>query len=269
MKVTTLGPEGTFSHEAVLSYDKNAEIIFVDTLGDVFEAIETGRVDYGIVPVENSIEGSVRPVLDLLREYNLKIKKEMSLPINHYLCSLGELEDITEVYSHPQALAQCRKFLNNLNITRQEKTDSTSRAAQLVSKSKDNKKAAICTKTAAELYSLKTLAEEIQDENSNETVFILLSTTDSEEPTGNDKTSLSFQVKNEPGSLYEVLKILNDNNINMTKIESRPNKRVLGEYIFFVDVDGHRKDEKINETLEVMSNAVQDFKIFGSYPKKR
>lgn len=267
MKICALGPAGTFSHEASLKFDRNAEIVFVNSVWNVFEMLEQGKVDYGIVPVENSIEGGVGITLDALMEFDQKIMKEIVLPVRHFLCGLGTVKEVEEVYSHPQALAQCRKFLNSINV-KTVQTSSTASAAEEIAKTKDGKKACICSRLAAELYGLKVMKEDIQDEKNNVTRFFVINKTDSE-PTGNDKTSLAaYPHENRPGLLWEILGVIAKRKINLTRIESRPSKNKLGEYIFFIDIEGHRKDKLIKEALQELKENIKIVKVFGSYPKE-
>jgi prephenate dehydratase len=265
MKIALLGPEGTFSHEVALKLNKSAKMVFVDSIWDVFEELEKGKVECGIVPVENSIEGGVGITLDALMEFDQKVKKEIILPVRHCLCGFGTLREVKEVYSHPQALSQCRKFLNSIKA-KTFQTTSTSMAASEVARMKDRKKACICSKLAAKIYGLKIIREDVQDEKNNMTRFFLLQKTDSE-PSGNDKTSLAvYPEEDRPGLLHEILGVFAKRKINLTRIESRPSKRRLGEYIFFIDVNGHGEDKEIKEALEELRKKVKNVKVFGSYP---
>jgi len=223
-------------------------------------------VDIGVVPIENSIEGPVGVTLDLLvHNYDLKIKREVIIPISHNLLINPDavIADIKFVYSHIQALSQCRNFTEKLNVV-VNATPSTSAAAEMI-KGKKNK-AAIGTKRAAVIYGLKVAASDIQDYKNNVTRFVVLAKKD-HEPTGNDKTSIIFSImEDKPGGLYEILGIFADNDINLTKIESRPSKEKLGSYIFFVDFQGHRTDEQIGYILNIIRSKVGYIKVLGSYP---
>lgn len=266
MKICVLGPAGTFSHEAALKFNKNAEIVFVNSVWEVFETLEGKKADYGIVPVENSIEGAVGITLDALMEFEQKIKKEIIIPIRHFLCGSGKLEEIKEVCSHPQALGQCRKFLHELKV-KTVQASSTATAAEEVSKLKDNSKACICTELAAKLYNLEIIKSDIQDKNNNVTRFFVINKTDSEK-TGNDKTSIAvYPQEDRPKLLWEILDVFAKRKINLTRIESRPSKIKLGEYIFFIDIEGHRKDNLIKEALQELKENIKIVKVFGSYPK--
>lgn len=270
MKLAVLGPAGTFSHEAALKYDRNAEVIFVNSIWDVFEFVEQKKADSGIVPVENSIEGGVGITLDALIKTDKKIKQEIIIPIRHCLCGFGEIEEIKEVYSHTQALGQCRNFLRLLNDKMPVKTfqtSSTAAAAEEIARLKDRKKACLCSMLAAGMYGLKIIKENIHDEKNNMTRFFVINHADAE-PSGNDKTSfVVFPQEDRPGRLYDILGMFSKRNINLTRLESRPSKKKLGEYIFFIDIEGHRKDKLINEALQELEQRTERIKIFGSYPK--
>ncbi len=266
MKLAVLGPAGTFSHEAALKYDKNAETIFVNSIWDVFEMVEQGKADSGIVPVENSIEGGVGITLDALVETDKKIKHEIIIPIRHCLCGFGEIGEIKELHSHAQALGQCRNFLHSLNL-KTFQTSSTAAAAEEIVKLNDRKKACICSRLAAEIYGLKIIKENVQDEENNMTRFFVINSIDAE-PTGNDKTSIVvFPQEDKPGLLYDILGVFSKRNINLTRLESWPSKKKLGEYIFFIDIEGHRKDKLINAALQELEKDITKIKVFGSYPK--
>jgi len=268
MKLAVLGPAGTFSHEAALKYDRSAEMIFVNSIWDIFELVEQKKADSGIVPVENSIEGGVGITLDALIETDEKIKQEIVIPIRHCLCGFGEINEIKEVYSHTQALGQCRNFLHSMNGKTPIKTfqtSSTAAAAEEVARLKDRKKACLCSRLAAELYGLKIIREDVHDEKNNMTRFFVINHADAE-PSGNDRTSLVvFPQKDRPGLLYEILGVFSKRKINLTKLESRPSRKKLGEYIFFIDIEGNRKDKLINEALQELKGIRK--KVFGSYPK--
>ncbi len=270
MRIAALGPAGTFSHEAALKYDGSAEMIFVNSIWDVFELVEQKKADSGIVPVENSIEGGVGITLDALIETDEKIKQEIIIPIRHCLCGFGDIGEIEEVRSHTQALGQCRNFLHSLNKETPVKTfqsSSTAAAAEETARLKDRKKACLCSKLAAELYGLKIIKEDVHDEKNNMTRFFAINHEDAK-PSGSDKTSFAaFPQSDRPGLLYEILEIFSKRKINLTKLESRPSKKKLGEYIFFIDVDGHRKDKLINEALQELEQRAKKTKVFGSYPK--
>jgi prephenate dehydratase len=259
-----LGPNGTFTEEAASLIGD--ELLAFDSILDVLDAVETDGVDMGVVPIENSIEGPVGVTLDLLvHNYDLKIKREIIIPISHNLLinPNTHISDIKFVYSHIQALSQCRNFTEELEVV-VNATPSTSAAAEMVKGKKNT--AAIGTKRAAEIYGLKIIASDIQDYKNNVTRFVVLSKKD-HEPTGKDKTSIIFSImEDKPGGLYEILGIFADYSINLTKIESRPSKEKLGRYIFFVDFNGHRTDEQIGYILNIIRSKVGYMKVLGSYP---
>ena len=263
-KVAFLGPEGTFSHEAASLVSEN--LVSYCSIQSVMRAVESGECVCGIVPIENSIEGPVSLTLDsLIHNFNLKIKNEIVIPINHHLLAATEMrvEDVKNVYSHSQALGQCQPYLERHGITAHY-TLSTAAAAKRVAETKQD--AAIGTLKAAELYGLQVIDTNIQENFNNQTRFVVLDNEDSPK-TGNDKTSISFSLfEDKPGGLYELLGLFAENNINLTKIESRPSKEGLGHYIFFIDMEGHRLDEDIKEILNDLKDNTSFFKVLGSYP---
>ena len=243
------------------------ELVPYCTIPAVMESIINDECDLGIVPIENSIEGPVGITLDsLANQYDLKIYKEIIIPINQNLIvNPGtKMEDIVDVYSHAQALAQCREFVNKYKIQPHYEI-STARAAKNIIG--DKSKAAIGNAKTVELYGLEILKANIQDTDNNETRFVVLSK-DDHEPTGQDKTSIIFSIyEDRPGSLYKILGIFEKDNINLTKIESRPSKKGLGKYLFFVDFYGHKDDEVIKNILNEIENNTYFFKVLGSYPE--
>jgi len=250
---------------------EQAELIPFSSMPALVSAVETGLADRAILPIENSLEGTVSTTVDLLiHETDLKICAELILPVRHFLLAHPgtRLDEIRVVLSHPQALAQCRRFLERcLPQAEQVAALSTAAAVAEVMRGEDRSRAAIGTLRAAELYGAAVLARDIQDQKSNATRFVVLAHEDAE-PTGVDRTSLCFTVKrNVPGALVEVLNELAVAQIQMTKVESRPMKSVLGEYVFLVDIEGHRKDPQIAAALQRMAEKAADLKIFGSYPR--
>lgn len=237
------------------------------TIPAVLESVEGGETEFGVVPIENSIEGPVGITVDsLAHDFDLKINKEIVIPISQNLVvNPGvKMEDIEDVYSHSQGIAQCRKFIRQHNI-QPHYSVSTARASKDIIGYKH--KAAIANKMAAELYGLEILESNIQDVDNNETRFVVVSKKD-HEPTGNDKTSIVFSIyEDKPGGLYNILGIFQRNNINLTKIESRPSKQGLGKYRFFVDFNGHKNDELVQDILSDIREHTYFFKVLGSYPK--
>ena len=263
-KVAFLGPQGTFSHEAASLVSDN--LISYCSIQQVMGAVERGECVCGIVPIENSIEGPVSLTLDsLIHNFDLKIKNEIVIPINHNLLAAKEMtvDEVENVYSHSQALGQCQPYLERHGITAHY-TLSTAAAAKRVAETGED--AAIGTLKAAELYGLKVIDTNIQENFNNETRFVVLDNDDSP-ITGNDKTSISFSLfEDKPGGLYELLALFAENDVNLTKIESRPSKEGLGHYIFFIDLEGHRLDDDIANILKHLEDNTSFFKILGSYP---
>jgi chorismate mutase/prephenate dehydratase len=267
IKVAYLGPEATFSHIAALNYfGTSAELVPVETIVDVFEEVSSERVNFGVVPIENSIEGVVATTLDAIYEYGLKVCGEIYESISHHLMNqTGKIEDIKKVLSHPQAIAQCRKWLRKkLPSVPVETVPSTALAAKWAAV--DENVGAIASLVAAKLYHLQIVAKNIEDIKGNSTRFWIIGKTEVE-PTGNDKTSLLFSVADRPGALFDVLKCFAVRKINLTKIESRPSKDEPWKYVFFLDCEGHIKDEKIQSCLEEMQNYCLQVIWLGSYPR--
>ncbi len=233
------------------------------------ESVVNNETIYGVVPIENSIEGPVGITLDsLAHKYDLKIFKEIIIPINQNLIvNPGTaMEDIEDVYSHAQAISQCREFISK-NKIQPHYAVSTARAAKDIIG--DATKAAIGNSKTADLYNLEILKSNIQDMDNNETRFVVLSKED-HDFTGEDKTSIIFSIyEDRPGSLYEILGIFQKNNINLTKIESRPSKKGLGKYLFFVDFEGHKNEDVVKDILEEISQKTYFLKVLGSYPQFR
>lgn len=269
--IAYLGPPGTFSEEAAISYQSDAELIPFSSISQVVSAVDKGVVGEGIVPIENSIEGSVTDTLDLLiHEVNLLLKTELVLSIEHHLLSQKEvnLSDIQMIFSHPQVISQCRKFLErSLPQAKVTPALSTAAAVEQMMSYPEEKVGAIGTQRAANLYGAHTLLRCIQDYPQNLTRFVVVAKED-HTWTGNDKTSLCFSFSEDcPGLLYGVLQEFAQKNINLTKIESRPSKESLGRYIFLVDLEGHREEEVIAQVLRKVKLRSSQFKILGSYPR--
>ncbi len=267
IKVAYLGPEATFSHIAALNYfGTSAELIPVETIVDIFEEVSSERVSFGVVPIENSIEGVVATTLDAIYEYGLKACGEIYESISHHLMNqTGRIEDIKKIISHPQAIAQCRKWLRKkLPSVPVETVSSTALAAKWAAV--DESVGAIASLVAAKLYHLQIVAKNIEDIKGNSTRFWIIGKTEVP-PTGNDKTSLLFSVADRPGALFDVLKCFAERKINLTKIESRPSKDEPWKYVFFLDCEGHIKDEIIKSCLEEMQNYCLQVIWLGSYPR--
>mgnify|MGYP001030536932 CR=1 FL=1 len=269
IRVAFLGPRGTFCEQAARDHFHDAKLVLEErpSIADIFRSVRVHEADHGVVPIENSNEGSVVATLDLLNKSDLMISGEVILRIKHNLIVRPDmdLDDIVEVASHSQALAQCRRYIEeNLPNVRQVETRSTAAAVKLASES--DGVAAIATELAAELYGMKILASEIEDNPENHTRFFVLGRED-REPTGKDRTSVLFSVEHRPGSLHEALGALSSRMINLSKIESRPARGKPWEYIFFCDFEGHRMDEKCHEALEELQQKTINLKVLGSYPR--
>jgi len=269
MKVAFLGPKATFSHLATMQhFGLSAELVPQKSIPAVFEEVEKGHAKYGVVPVENSTEGVVSYTLDMFMESELKINAEVMLEVHHDLLSrTGRLEDIKKVYSHPQPIAQCRKWLEeNLPNVPLVDVASTAVAAQIVSE--DYTSAAIASELAATMYDLKVVRKRIEDQVNNFTRFLIISKKMSEK-SGDDKTSLMFAVKDEVGILYRMLEPFAKRGINLSKIESRPMKKKAWEYVFFLDLLGHLTDPVIETAVQELKQCCQFVKILGSYPRAK
>lgn len=267
MKVAFLGPKATFSHLATMQhFGLSAELVPLKTIPAVFEEVEKGKAYYGVVPVENSTEGVVSHTLDMFVDSGLTITAEIMLEVHHDLLSrTGRLEDVKKVYSHQQPLAQCRKWLDeNLPGVPLVDVSSTATAAQIVSD--DYAAAAIASELAASLYDLKVVRSRIEDQVNNFTRFLVISRNPAER-SGNDKTSVLFSVKDEPGILCRMLEPFAKRGINLSKIESRPFKKKAWEYIFYLDLFGHSSDPDVAVALQDLKECCQFIKILGSYPR--
>ena len=268
-RLAYLGPTGTYTEQAALNYDPDATLVSCASIPAVADEVISRRSDEGVVPIENSLEGSVTFTLDvLIHESSLFIKHEIVVPIRHTLVVKPgtTLEEIETVYSHPQALAQCRAFLTKrLPAVALIASLSTSAAVQEMQEAK-TVSGAIANQRAAKVYQAEILAEDVQDDANNATRFVVLAPSD-HPPTGSDKTSICFEFDHDAqGILYNVLGEFADRKINLAKIESRPTRRGLGRYIFLVDLEGHREDRVMEEALDGVRSQVSMLRIFGSYP---
>ncbi|MCS7214741.1 MAG: prephenate dehydratase [Thermodesulfovibrio sp.] len=265
-KISYLGPEGTFTHLAAIKYFGSfAQFEPEDNIKNIFECVEKGLTKFGVVPIENSNEGTVTYTLDMFMQYEVKIAGEIIIPITHNLLSLtGQKEKIKKIYSHPHARAQCREWLRK-NMPEIPVYDVASTAEAARQASLDEEVAAIASDFAANIYGLKFIAKHIEDYKNNFTRFFILGKTFPGK-TGSDKTSIMFSLQDKPGALYNALKPFKDSGINLTKIESRPAKMRKWEYIFFVDFIGHIEDEVVKSTLEDVKNQCIELVHLGSYP---
>ena len=266
-KVAYLGPEGSFSNQAAFrKFGASSEFVPVSSFEDVFEAVYGKRVDFGIVPVENSIEGSVGDVLDMLVEWDLSISAECFERIEHFLLSIGgDISEIKTVASHPQALGQCRKWIAaNLYGVALVETPSTAAAAKMAAR--DKNVAAIASEFSGSIYNLKTIQNHIEDSPRNTTRFVVMGR-ENPPPSGEDKTSIAFSVNDEPGALHRTFFLpFSESGINLTKIESRPLRDRHWEYVFFADFSGHREDKAVRDALEKVEASCVFLKVLGSYP---
>lgn len=264
--VAYLGPEATFTHLAGVNYfGHSAEYYAMESIDDIFAHVEKGRADYGIVPVENSIEGAVFSTLDSFMKYNVKICGEVRLGITHNLvCRSGDIEDIQTVASHAQPLAQCRNWLRkNMPSIPTLPVFSTGAAAQMASNNPNI--GAIASSLAIKTYELQVVVRGIEDYSGNTTRFLVIGKR-SPSPSGADRTSLLLGLLDKPGALNQILTILSRKNVNLAKIESRPVKGKLWEYQFFIDMLGHIEEETIKEGCEQLRQHCSYFEWLGSYP---
>ena len=265
--VSFMGPAGTFSHVAARTAYPAATHVEAPTIASVIEAVASGSVAFGVVPIENSTEGSVTPTLDALLEGSVQIRGELVIDIA--LCLLARHADRTRfrrVASNPQPLAQCRHWLaRELPGVEPWPTVSTVVAAREALA--DDSVAAVASKLAAELHGLVVVAENIQDRPENATRFIVVAQTDANEPSGSDKTTLVFTTRHERGALRRALEVFDDAGINLTRIESRPALGKRWEYVFFTDFEGHGRDQAVSTALERLQGVCGSVRVLGSYPR--
>ncbi len=265
--VAFLGPSGTFTEEAAHKHFGNSiRTQAADSIDDVFREVESDHADYGVVPIENSTQGIVNSTLDMFLESVLKIVGEVELHVRQHLMSkAADLSEVKTLYAHQQSMAQCKRWLGaNLPEVAQVPVYSNAEAARRAAEESDA--AAIAGIEAARTYQLTVLKKSIQDAADNTTRFLIIGKQEIG-PTGTDKTTLLVSAKNKPGALYSLLKPLADNNVSMTRIESRPSHFVNWEYVFFLDLDGHREDPSVKHSLEALQAEAGLLKILGSYPK--
>lgn len=270
LKVAFQGERGAYSEEAAIQYfNQDIEFIPCRDISTVFNVVEAGIADYGVVPIENSIEGSVNETYDLLLSTGLRVSGEVYLKITHCMIAHPDADprNIKKVISHPQALAQCRIYLMSKNLEPIPSYD-TAGSVRKILEEKMLDTAAIASERAANIYGMKILDRGIEDYGRNYTRFLILGREDAE-PTGEDKTSIIFSLPHIPGSLYHALEEFAIRSINLTKIESRPTKHRPFEYYFYVDFEGHRKTSIVQETLNALSRKTLLLKVLGSYPKAK
>ncbi|HEY3416367.1 MAG TPA: prephenate dehydratase [Armatimonadota bacterium] len=266
VSVAYLGPEYTFTHFAALQrFGVTSILVPADSISEVIDLVEHGKVHYGVAPIENSTEGVVRETLDALYRSTVSIADELNVPIRHALWGSGTLDQVTIVYSKAEALPQCRNWLSrHLPRVQLQPTSSTAKAAEIVTGHPEA--AAICPALAAERYSLNLLADRIEDSPYNRTRFCVVGLAMSQ-PSGRDKTSIVFSVKHHSGSLNNALNVLEAHGINMTLIESRPTKEMPWQYLFYVDFQGHINEPRVTAALEELNGHCLFLRVFGSYPE--
>jgi len=264
------GEMGAYSEGAASQFfGPSIQVKPCEYLDDVFKIVEQGKTQFGIVPIENSLEGSISRVYDLLLDSSLRVYGETEFRVVHCLIARPgtRLDLIKRIYSHPQALGQCRTFLNHLGIELIPTYD-TAGSVKMIKEKGITDGAAIASQRAAEIYGMQVISKEIEDNPTNVTRFFILAKQDSP-PSGNDKTSIVFSLKHRPGALYELLENLTTRNINLTKIESRPTRRKPWEYNFYLDFEGHREDKAAREALDNLEKSSLFLKVLGSYPKAK
>ncbi len=266
LKIGFLGPEGTFSEQAVRRhFGHSAHGLSLGTIEEVFQEVEAGNADFGVVPVENSGQGTIQSTLDMFLTSNLKICGEVELRVHQYLLSrTGRIEDIERVYSHPQSLAQCKAWLRQ-HLPRAEKVAVTSNAEAARRARNSDDAAAIAGESAGHVYGLKVVQGPIEDRPDNTTRFLVLGR-ELFPPSGNDRTSLLVYVKDQPGALFNVLSPLAEHGVSMNRIESRPAHQGKWQYAFFIDISGHVEDATVRQAIEELGPAAAQIKILGSYP---
>lgn len=266
-RVAFQGEPGAYGEIAALDYFPKAKLLPAKSFQTVFEILESGKADFAVVPIENSIEGSINETYDLLLRTSMVVYGEIYQRIRHCLIANPGTSnsEITAAYSHPQALAQCRAYLQKKGLEPIPTYD-TAGAVKLVKQEKMMQAAAIASKRAANLYGMQILEESIEDKKNNYTRFLILSRAQSK-PTGHDGTSIIFSVRHTPGALYGILEEFAKRRINLTKIESRPTKEVPWEYNFYVDFEGHSHDKEIRELIKAVKKKTLFIKILGSYKR--
>jgi prephenate dehydratase len=265
MIIGVLGPEGSYSEKAAKKWGPREELKYFGDFEEVLVAVEAGEVDIGVVPLENSLEGAVGLTMDLLLRLHVRIIGEVNLPIRHCLIGRGEGK-IKVILSHPQALAQCRQYIRREHPGVEVRTTgSTSHAAKLAQEFSEM--AAIAGAETAQKYGLQVLARDIQDAAENVTRFAVVG---KEMPlaTDRDKTSLVIYLdRDRPGALFDILQEFAKRSINLTRIESRPSRRALGDYYFYIDLEGHISDGPVQEALQGLEKKAAMVKVLGSYPR--
>ena len=267
-RVAYLGPEGTYSHAALWKYfGKNQVGVPIDEIPAVFNSVNTGDCSYGLVPVENSSEGSITQTLDSFGLFQLKICGEVMLRIQHCLLVSPDtsIENIERIFSHQQSLGQCREWLAH-NFTEAEKIEVSSNAEAARRAASEQNTAAIAGETAAAIYGLSIYQEKIEDVHDNTTRFAIICKSADLPPTGRDKTSLIISTRNEPGALFNALEPFKNHSVNLIKLESRPSRKEAWSYSFFVDIEGHYEKANLRSAFDELSGHSLEFRVLGSYP---
>ena len=266
LTIAFLGPEGTFSHEAVLKhFGKSCQLLSAHDTENIFKQVEAKRAQYGLVPIENSTEGIVNSTLDTFTGANLKICGEIEYEIHQNLLSNSDKTNIHRIYSHSQSLAQCKHWLNkNFPDTEKVAVGSNAQAAKIAANEKNT--AAIAGKLAAELYELNRIAENIEDNPDNITRFWIIGQQETS-PSGKDKTSILINTTNVPGAFARIMQPFADNHVNITLFESRPHRKRSWNYIFFLDIEGHKEDKNVKKALIELAKHAHLIQILGSYPR--
>ena len=267
MRIAYQGEPGAYSEAAALRYSDHADVVPCESFDEVFQAVATGRATHGILPVENSIGGSIHRNYDLLIEHDLPIVGEVELPIRHHLLALPgtTIEQVTRIYSHPQALAQCEKFLRELPGVRVNATYDTAGSAKLIKEQRLQDAGAIASERAAAVFGLVALRSDIQDYSDNITRFLLISrVTDPEAPA--DKTTIVFSLDNQPGALFKALSVFALRDLDLTKVESRPIRGRPWEYLFYLDIPVSRQDLRCARALVHLAEFARTVRTLGSYP---
>lgn len=268
--VAYLGPEGTYTQQAAMkNFGSSIEYLPLNSVPDVFTAVKRGDADYGVVPIENSTQGTVLSALDMLMETDLTIVTQIYLEISHCLISFAPLKEITSVHSKDNALGQCRQWLSRM-LPGVDLVESASTAAAVRYASENHQSAAIASRVAAQLYGVPIVKENIMDKTDNVTRFLVIG----KDPTPRlgdkrDKTSMVFSLHDEPGALLKALLSFSSRGINLCKIESRPSRRKVWDYLFYVDVIGHQDDPDVNDALGELQRMCPVFRLLGSYPNTK
>lgn len=265
IRIAYLGPEATWTHQAAREkFGASVQYLPQGRIAEVFDKVEKGAADYGVVPVENSTEGAIDHTLDMFMDSNLQICAQLLMKIENHLLARGPRDQIKRLYSHRQVFGQCRDWLRReMPKVEQVEVSTTTRAAELASK--EENVGALAGRMAAEVHQLNILERAVQDRSDNTTRFIIIGR-QSCPPTGNDRTSLMFGLRDQPGALFSALRPFDELKVNIRNIESRPSRRKAWEYFFFADLDGHLEDEQLMSAVNELKKNSSVLKILGSYP---